>query len=124
MQLKDKWTMWALTIICVMFLVACATNGVKSLDDMTHKERATWMMGVYNSQARDYKAMVARPDLADSQKEMLRQKKALLTQLWPMVNTYTTYVDSGVVPTREVEDQIIKIINDLAALALPAAEGG
>lgn len=120
LQRKARWVF----IFFVVLLAACATSGLKSFDDMTHKERATWMMGVYNSQARDYKALVARSDLTNSQKEALRYRKELLTQLWPLINTYTVYVDSGAVPTKEVEDAIIRIINEMSATTLPLLEGG
>jgi hypothetical protein len=120
---------WMVIILYVLFLAACVTSGqkdgLKSFSEMTHKERATWMMGIYNSQARDYKAMVARTDLTNEQKDILRKKKSIMTQVWPMINTYTTYINSGAVPTKEVEDQIIKLINDLTALAMPViTEGG
>lgn len=124
-QRKVKW----LTIMfCVLFIMSCVSTqngGTKSLSEMNPKERATWMMGIYNSQARDYKAMVARPDLTNEQKDTLRKKKAVLSQVWPLIKTYTAYVDSGATPTKDVEDQIITLINDLTALAIPVVtEGG
>lgn len=121
---------WMVILLYVFFLTACVTagqkdDGLKSFSEMTHKERATWMMGIYNSQARDYKAMVARADLTNEQKDILRKKKSIMTQVWPMINTYTKYIDSGAAPTKEVEDDILKLINDLTALALPViTEGG
>ncbi len=116
-----------LILLAVVFLVSCVTDqdkGLKSFADMSHKERATWMMGIYNSQARDYKAMVARPDLTNAQKDILRKKKAALTEVYPLISTYTTYIESGAIPTKIVEDEILKIINDLTTLVLPQMVGG
>ena len=94
-------------------------QGIKLLSEMEPKEKATWMLSVYNSQAKDYKRMVQRPDLTNDQKAMLRNKKDIAKKLWPLINTYRTYVNSGAVPTREVEDQIVGLINDLTVLVLP-----
>lgn len=113
--------MFVFVVILMIFLFSCVPgqkSDLKSISDMTPKERVTWMLSVYNSQTRDYKAMVAKTDLTNEQKEVLRKKKAIMIQVYPMINTYTTYVDSGAVPTKEVEDQIIDLINDLTGLVL------
>lgn len=94
-------------------------QGIKPLSEMTPKEKATWMMSVYSAQAEDYKRMVKRPDLTNAQKAILRNKKDVAKKVWPLINTYRTYVNSGAVPTREVEDEIIGLINDLTVLVLP-----
>jgi len=116
-----------LLVLLVAFLVGCAgfmqqTGDLKSIDDMTPKERATWFTSVYNSQDRDYRAMVARSDLTTEQKHILRKKKAIMTQLYPMIQTYNLYIESGAVPTKEVEDRIIEMINNLTSLVLPLLE--
>ena len=125
---------WLPIILGVFLLIGCAgmqglpgeQPKVKSIEEMTPKERATFFMGIYNAQARDYKAQVKRANLTNEQKEVLRQKKKIMSQVWPMINTYNAYVDSGAVPTKAVEDQIITLINDLTSLVLPhvAGEGG
>ena len=124
-MMVQRKVQWFAIILCVLFLYSCASiEGMKTFDEMNPKERATWMMGVYNSQADDYKKMVRRPDLTNSQKEVLRLKKGMLERLWPMINTYTVYVDNGALPTREVEEGILQIINDMTAIVVPALEGG
>jgi len=92
---------------------------IKSLSEMTPKEKVTWMMSVYSAQAEDYKRMVKRPDLTNAQKAILRNKKDVAKKVWPLINTYRTYVNAGAVPTREVEEEIIGLINDLTVLILP-----
>lgn len=95
-------------------------QGMKPLSEMTPKEKATWMMNVYSAQAEDYKSMIKRPDLTNEQKAILRNKKDVAEKVWPLINTYRTYVNSGAVPTREVEGEIIELINDLTVLVLPS----
>lgn len=94
-------------------------EAIKPLSEMTPKEKATWMMSVYSAQAEDYKRMVKRPDLTNDQKAILRNKKAVAKKLWPLINSYRTYVNAGAVPTQEVEGEIIGLINDLTVLILP-----
>ena len=117
-------------VVCLSLAIALAVSfscipqagkgeGIKPLSEMTPKEKATWMMSIYSSQAEDYKRMVKRPDLTNEQKAILRNKKDVAKQVWPLINTYRTYVNSGAVPTREVEEQIFKLINDLTVLVLP-----
>jgi len=45
-----------------------------------------------------------------------------MTKVYPMIKTYNTYIDSGAVPTKVVEDQIIQLINDLTGLVVPMLE--
>lgn len=115
-----------LLLVLVLALVAsCAefSVGPKPFDEMTPKEKATLMMGMFNSQARDYKAMVARPDLTEDQKVILRKKKQILDTVRPMIKTYNTYIEHGAVPSQEVEDRIMQHLNDLTATIVPKLEG-
>jgi len=97
-------------------------DGPKRITEMTPKEKGAWFLGVYNSQDRDYRNMVVRTNLTNDQKNILRKKKEIMTEVYPMIKTYTIYIDSGAVPTKVVEDQIINLINDLTALAVPSLE--
>lgn len=94
-------------------------EAIKPLSEMMPKEKATWMMSVYSSQAKDYKRMVKVPNLTNEQKAILRNKKVVAQKLWPLINSYRTYVNAGAVPTQEVEAEIIGLINDLTILILP-----
>jgi hypothetical protein len=93
-------------------------GSLKPVSEMTPKEKATFFMGVYNSQAEDYKAMVAKPNLTNEQKQVLREKKKVLTEVYPLIQSYTTYVDAGAMPTPEVEASIMNLINQLTSTAL------
>lgn len=99
--------------IIVMLLASCVLQDLKSPADMSAKELATWAMGIYNAQYDNYKALVVRTDLTEDYKEMLRQKKAILVELWPLLKLYIGYVDTGAIPTQELEAKIIGLIDDL-----------
>jgi len=119
-----KYNLFVILII-LTFLAGCLTlniNKPKLISEMTAKERGAWFLGVYNSQDKDYRNMVARSDLTNDQKRVLRDKKIIMTQVYPIIKTYNTYIDSGAVPTKEVEDQIIKLINNLTGLVVPMLE--
>jgi hypothetical protein len=110
-------------IVVAFLLVGLAScmhkeGSLKPVSEMTPKEKATFFMSVYNSQAEDYKAMVAKPNLTNEQKQVLREKKKVLTQVYPLIQSYTTYVDAGAVPTPEVEASITNLINELTSTAL------
>lgn len=109
----------------LMFLSGCVTlnvNKPKSISEMTPKERGAWFLGIYNSQDRDYRNMVARPDLTNEQKDVLRKKKKIMKEVYPMIKIYNAYIDSGAVPTKEIEDEIVQLINDLTGLVVPMLE--
>lgn len=109
-------------IIMLVFLSGCIFSlkgeSPKRIDEMTPKEKATWFMGIYDAQDKDYRNMVVRSDLTNDQKEILRKKKEVMIQIYPMIKAYNVYVDSGAIPTKIVEDQIIQLVNDLVALMI------
>lgn len=127
-MLNYKRNLMIVVFLCLAVMLAISFScipqagkgqGIKPLSEMTPKEKATWMMSVYSAQAEDYKRMVKRSDLTNAQKAILRNKKDVAKRVWPLINTYRTYVNAGAVPTREVEDEIIGLINDLTVLILP-----
>ena len=108
-------------LLAVVFLVGCPgliPGDLKSPAEMTPKELATWALGVYNAQYDNYEVLAARTDLTEDYKVMLRKKKAILTELWPYLKLYTGYVDSGAVPTQELENKIIGLVDQLILSAL------
>lgn len=113
-----------LLALLMLFSFGCVglQPSVKRVTDMTPKERATWMMEIYTAQYDDYEKMVKYPGLSAAQKEMLRQKYDALTKMWPLINTYNTYVDSDALPSPQLEQQIIDLINAATAIVLPMVE--
>jgi hypothetical protein len=106
----------ALVVLLVIpaVFIGCPGAGGRSFAEQSPKERATWMLGVYNAEYRDYMNVVARPDLSEEQKDLLKQKKQILTDLYPLIGLYSETVMTGaVVPDRGLEDQILALINQL-----------
>ena len=105
------------TKLCVPFiilgLVAACAPGQKSLNQMSPKEKAAWMMGTYNAQYDDYLAMATQSGLTDAQKEVLKAKKKILQEVWDPIKLYAFYVDQGGVPSPELEAQIMVGLNKL-----------
>jgi hypothetical protein len=85
-------------MLCVPMIVACPGGGGKSFVEQSPTERATWMMGIYNSQYRDYMNVVQ-----------------ILTELYPLIGVYADMVaaDPSIPPDRETEDKILALINRL-----------
>ena len=101
-----------LVVIVLILLTACAHRQMPNpWSDMTHKQRSTWMNGIYNAQYDDYLVAVAKPDLTKDECDMLHSKKKHLTELWPLLMDYSHYADTGQVPPEAVEMQVIKLIN-------------
>ncbi len=109
-------TKLAAVLLAAVFLIGCPgliPKDMNSPADMNPKELATWALGVYNVQYDNYKVLAARTDLTEDYKAMLRKKKKVLMELWPLLKLYTGYVDSGVIPTQALETKIIGLIDDL-----------
>jgi disulfide oxidoreductase YuzD len=96
-----------MVVTALALVAACATAPA------TAKEKAVWMMGIYNRQFDDYQVMVARPDLTDAQKEILRQKKKVLVELKPLIAAYDGYVQQDAAPSPQLEAQITDLLNQL-----------
>lgn len=108
-----------LALLAMLFVfVGCAgMQGAKSITDMTPKEKSAWMMKVYNSSYEDYKVQAAMADsLTDEAKDILREKKKVLTEVWPLIKTYNGYVDTGAIPDKIIEEKIISLLNILLVL--------
>lgn len=99
-------------------LVGCPPQNIeiKSLDEMSPKEKATFMMSMYNKQYENYKQVAANPDLTEAQRTILRKKKSILTEVYPLIELYVSYVDSGAIPSAETEKQIITYLDEIAKL--------
>lgn len=103
-------------VIAIVFLIGCPQQGLKPLNEMSPQEKATWMLSIYSAQYDDYKLQVVKPDLTDDQKNILREKKKILLEVDPLIDQYTGYVDTGILPTMEIETLIINNLDRLLSL--------
>lgn len=97
----------------ILFLFACAALNPLPIEQMTPKQRAAYFMGVYNRQYEDYKAKAAMPDLTEGQKEILREKKKILKEIYPMIQTYDLIVSKSESIDLNNEEQIINMLTML-----------
>jgi hypothetical protein len=111
---KNRSTLAILGALAVVFIVAACVENIKPVAEMTPKEKATFFMSIYSDQAENYKTLAASPDLTDAQKTVLRTKKQIMTEVYPLISLYSDYVDAGAVPDAAVETQIIDYLDRLA----------
>ena len=101
-------------LLILFVLVGCAPFGSERpipVEKMTPTQKATWFMTIYNSQFEIHKAEAAQPNLSEAKRKYLNDKKALLTEVWPLIKLYNSYVETGAITSVETEDQIIMLIN-------------
>ena len=109
----------ALIAIVAMALVSCAGMQApeQELTPLQKAEKAaTWMQETYSAQYDDYKAMVARPNLTEAQKRVLRTKYAVLTEAEPLIKTFRDAVRADTVPSSELETQIMDLLTRLQTM--------
>ena len=118
MQKRVK-TLTALVVV-MLLMIGCAgpQQPTQSFSDMTPKQKATWMMGVYNAQYDDYKLKVSLPNLTNEEKSILRTKKDVLTQVYPLIQAYDMAQAGGGVPSATTERQITGMLTMLEQLAI------
>lgn len=104
-------------LLTALLLAACTANmTMKPWSEQTHKDRLTWMMGVYNAQDRDYRAMAAMPNLTQAQKTVLQNKKKIMTQAYPLIDAYRLTVEGGGTPDQNTEQMILNLLNQLQSV--------
>jgi hypothetical protein len=104
-------------VLVLLLLMGCA--GVKPISEMSAQEKAAWFLTAYNAQYDSYLAQAAGP-LTDTQREVLRAKRQVLTELHPLLLLYAKFAYDGGIPPVEIEVQIIRYIDRL----LVSLEGG
>jgi hypothetical protein len=102
-------------LLLLIVLIGCATNGGSKL---TPKQNATVWMQVYNSTYDDTMLTMQNPLATPEQKNIALQKKAILTQIWPLLKVYVATVEGGATPSAEMEATLSGLINQLTALAI------
>jgi hypothetical protein len=100
-------------LLLIIGMIGCATNG-----KLTPKQNATVWMQVYNSTYDDTMLTMQNPLATPEQKNIAQQKKAILTQIWPLLKVYVATVEGGATPSAEMEATLSGLINQLTALAI------
>jgi hypothetical protein len=106
-----------LLVIVMQFCQGCAVApGAKSYAEMTPQERATYVLSVYNDQYDLYLKEAKIPDKTEEKKEVMRQKKKLMQELYPYIGVYADYADAGEFAPEDVEMAVMSIMNKLMGL--------
>ena len=77
------------------------------------KKTATWINDTYATQYDDYEATVKLPNLTEAQKQILRTKYQVLQEADPLIGMFNQAVDDGLVPSPELERQIMDLLTRL-----------
>jgi hypothetical protein len=109
--------------LVVLLLVAVALSGcawikdtTKDIQEMTPKEKATWMFGVYNAQYADYIQASLLPGLTEAEKEIMRRKKDLLIMVYPLIGAYDQLQVQGKPSAPDAEAKIFGLLAQLEHL--------
>ena len=108
-------------VLCVLALLGCTYN-IK----ITQQDVATWANNIYNAQYDDYLSwftknaegtLVLKPNVPTEQKAILVAKKKIFMELQPLLIVYSSYVETGAVPTGmiigDVEARLVTLVNTL-----------
>lgn len=103
-----------LVIPLILLLNGCATLP----KTLTAKQQMTIWMETYNQEFDDTMNVMMNPQASEAQKNVARQKKQILIQLWPLLKACSIIADNGQeIPQDEVV-QINNLINQLTTTAL------
>jgi len=106
-----------LQCVVLMFLALVLVSGCVNGKVMSQKQQATIWMDTYNAQYDDCLAVLINPASTETQLAIAKQKKVVLTQVWPMLKIYADIVDKGGTPTEQLIGDISKLMNQLTGLA-------
>lgn len=108
-------------LVFLSVCMACAT--------MSPKKQLTMSYGIYNSQYTSYMTdtgyvlndsgeweKLNTPELTDDQKDILREKKKILTQMYPLLKVYDSMVVGTVPFSDKTEQELLNLIDQLAKL--------
>jgi len=120
MNLKSKAVLYYLLIICLMVVQGCV---------MSNKKNITTAYSVYNSQYAMYMTdtghvltergdweKVTNPVLSTEKKELLRKKKNILSQIYPLIKVYDSMLIGTTPFSEKTERDLFNLIDQLILL--------
>lgn len=112
-----------------MFLILMFFIVVIGCSQITPKKQLTMMYGTYNSQYTQYMTDTGytlnekgewiktfSPVYTEDQKKILRQKKKILVQMYPLVKVYDSMVVGTVPYSATTEQELMNLIDELVKL--------
>lgn len=108
----------AIVVVFLMVLVACPPQqgAVKSVSDMTPKEKATFVMSMYNKQYDEYLAMYNKGEWTDAEKKIMNVKYEALGELYPYIKIYADYAEEGILAPATTEKAMLATVDKLLGL--------
>ena len=104
--LKNK-----IAVLAILFMAAgCAHIA------LTPKQTVLWGTNVYIAQYKLYLQQAAREDLTEDQKEVLRVKKDILTDMEAIIKVCNDAIDINEAPPEDMTEDLYYLINRLLEL--------
>lgn len=104
-------------LLTVLLIVMACASTAHNPTETTPTEKLTYMYQIYNAQHEDYMVMSGNPDLTDSQRDILREKKPILETLQTLIPAYDMQIQVGS-PTVEQEQEIYNLLTQLQNMNL------
>jgi hypothetical protein len=106
---------WLLGAVAVFLLAGCGTVNVGLVppEQMAPRELAVYAMGAYNSAYDSYMAKATLPDLSSAEKKILKVQRESLTQAFPIIKTFSWFVDHNQIPPAEMRLQLLQWLNSV-----------
>jgi len=120
-KLEKLWNMVLFTAVIIAFAAviqisfSCAImmDAQKPFQELTSKEKAVYLLSMYNKQYDEYLSLYEKEDHTKEEKLILQKKYELLKELHPYIGVYLTYSETGEMPNDLVEQKLIDLIHKL-----------
>ena len=107
----------AVLFIALLMLTACATVGPTATGQaLTAKQQATVWLSDYNSISANVKAVASSPISTPAQLDMARKELVIMKQVYPLLRTYDSLVNSGGTPSPQDVQTITNLMTQLATM--------
>lgn len=121
--------LYKVDLLLIILLIAFFSIGLLGCETMTPKKQLTMMYGTYNSQYTQYMTATGytlneegvwkktySPSYTEDEKNILRKKKAILTQMYPLVKVYDSMVVGDTPFSSATEAELLDLIDQLTKL--------
>jgi hypothetical protein len=98
-------------LICNGCLKTSTGAPAKPFWEMNAKEKATFLMTMYNKQYDEYLKLYKKEDRTEVEQRILEDRYDLLQEMYPVIDTYQSYAAGGAIPTAETEQLAIELVN-------------
>lgn len=119
MHKKAAFLFLALALVLPLMLTGCPSimgGEVQSFADMSPKQKAVFVMDIYNKQYDSYLDLYRKGEWTDAEKKTLQVKYDLLQELHPYIEMFNSYAEKGVMPPADVEQALISVVNKLISM--------